>query len=102
MLYIDTSVSICIVKHENSPTSADLADALALLLGGLLGLALGLHHRPLLVLHHHVHHHCTGCDALGFRPQTGFVRKGDTHAFLGKLRRTELSCLLVVMGHDGP
>ena len=85
MLYIDTPVSICIVKHENSPTSADLADALALLLGGLLGLALGLHHRPFLVLHHHVHHHCTGCDALGFRPQLVLYARGTPTLFGGNL-----------------
>ena len=55
MLYIDTPVSICIVKHENSPTSADLADALALLLVRLLPLApshLASSHGTLLVFHH--------------------------------------------------
>ena len=88
-------------QDGNSPACADLADALALLLGGLLGLALALHHRPLLVLHHHVYH-CTGCDAFGFRPQLVLYARGDTHTYWGKLRRTELSCLLLVMDHDGP
>ena len=68
-------------EDKNSPTSADLADALALLLGGLLGLALALHHRPLLVLHHHVHHHRTGCDALGFRPQLVLYASGTPTLF---------------------
>ena len=68
-------------QDENSPACADLADALALLLGGLLGLALALHHRPLLVLHHHVNHHCTGCDALGFRPQLVLYARGTPTLF---------------------
>ena len=71
-------------EDENSPACADLTDALALLLGGLLGLALALHHRPLLVLHHHVNHHCTGCDALGFRPQLVLYARGTPTLFEGE------------------
>ena len=73
------------MKHENSPTSADLADALALLLGGLLGLALGLRHRPLLVLHHHVHHHCTDVTLLGSVPNWFCTQGGHPHFFGGSL-----------------
>ena len=89
-------------EDENSPACADLTDALALLLGGLLGLALALHHRPLLVLHHHVNHHCTGYDALLVSVPNWLRTQGGHPHFLGKLRRTELSCLQVMMGHDGP
>ena len=91
-------------EDKNSPACADLTDALALLLGGLLGLALGLHHRPLLVLHHHVHQHCTDVTLLGSVPNWFCTQARGTpsHTFWGKLRRTELSCLLLVMGHDGP
>ena len=49
-----------------------------------------------------VHHHCTGCDALGFRPQLVLYAMGTPTLLGGKLRRTELSCLLLVMGRDGP